>query len=145
MYVDPDPQKFVAFHDLVGGFNQPLRKICSSKLGILSPIFGVKIPKIFELPPPEMTLMCQNHLWDSLLFGDFRPRSVQGEFSPPPADAPGSQIGRKNSSFEEKEAREEARWVDDSDILPFPTSWNQGYFQGPLYGKFPILFPIPLP
>ena len=31
--------------------NQPIWKICSSNQ-IISPIFGVKIPKIFELPPP---------------------------------------------------------------------------------------------
>ena len=33
--------------------NQPLWKICSSKLGSSSPIFRVKIPKIFQLPPPK--------------------------------------------------------------------------------------------
>ena len=38
--------------DLVGGFNQPIWKICSSNW-IISPGIGVKIPKMFELPPPR--------------------------------------------------------------------------------------------
>ena len=40
--------------------NQPIWKICSSKLGSSSPIFGVKIPKIFELPPPSYTGLWNN-------------------------------------------------------------------------------------
>ena len=37
---------------LSGGWTNPIGKIWSSKLGSSSPIFGVNIPKIFELPPP---------------------------------------------------------------------------------------------
>ena len=38
--------------ELVGGFNQPNWNIWV-KMGSSSPNFGVKIPKIFELPPPS--------------------------------------------------------------------------------------------
>ena len=41
---------------LVGGWTNPSEKYATVKMGIYesSPIFGVKIPKIFELPPPSL-------------------------------------------------------------------------------------------
>ena len=48
-------------NQLVGGFN-PSEKYAQVKLGIISPNFGVKIPKIFELPPPsQRQVTFRNH------------------------------------------------------------------------------------
>ena len=41
--------------------NKPNWRICSSKMGSSSPSFGVKIPKIFELPPPSILLPLTPH------------------------------------------------------------------------------------
>ena len=50
---------YIPFYDdgwhliLIGGWTNPFGKICMHvKLGITSPRIGVKIPKMFELPPP---------------------------------------------------------------------------------------------
>ena len=49
-------QRLRAFeiHWLVGGFSHPSEKYATVKLDHETPIFGVKIPKIFELPPPRL-------------------------------------------------------------------------------------------
>ena len=41
---------------LVGGWTNPSEKYAQVKLDSSSPRFGVKIPKIFELPPPRLML-----------------------------------------------------------------------------------------
>ena len=38
-------------------FTNPSEKYAQVKLGSSSSIFGVKIPKIFELPPPSSTII----------------------------------------------------------------------------------------
>ena len=50
---------------------QPLWKICSSKWESSSPIFGVKIPKILELPPPRFL----TGLWRCLPGKKFSPKA----------------------------------------------------------------------
>ena len=47
---------------LVGGFNQRHLKNMLVKMGSSSPSFGVKIPKIFELPPPSFFLPHENNV-----------------------------------------------------------------------------------
>ena len=50
---------------LVGGVNQPLLKnMRKSNLEIISPIFRVKIQKIFELPPPSYDEILVVSKWD---------------------------------------------------------------------------------
>jgi len=39
----------------LGGFN-PLEKYATVKMGSSSPRFGMKLKKIFELPPPRSTV-----------------------------------------------------------------------------------------
>ena len=60
LYKDVETWSVVSVY-LVGGFNQPLWRICSSKL-IISPRFGMKINKIFELPPSSYVIY-KNKCW----------------------------------------------------------------------------------
>ena len=43
---------------LVGGFTNPSEKYARQNMDHETPIFGVKPPKIFELPPPRFSLVC---------------------------------------------------------------------------------------
>ena len=55
---------------LVGGWTNPFEKYARHFNWIISPIFGVKIPKMFELPPHSVLFWClpnKSSLQDSLL------------------------------------------------------------------------------
>ena len=47
---------------LVGGWTNPFEKYAEGKLDHETPGIGVKIPKIFELPPPSYFLL---YIWKS--------------------------------------------------------------------------------
>ena len=75
---------------VVGGFNfNPFEKYAVVKFFLISPVFGVKIIKIFELPPPSNTRL------DVFLFG---PWSLEtSAHLPHPERRPGHEDGSNGS------------------------------------------------